>query len=104
MDAALTTDSVNIYRLPVGVKCVEQSDESPTDTKHQKLWIKEDSITVLSDGTPSVSWDAVGDRGIEATVSLNNLSKIRKGNYANDSNKQGVLSSRAASMLVISVY
>lgn len=103
-DATLALDNVSICKLPVGVKHLEQAGDSPTYTKQQKKWMREDSRNVQSDTTPSVSWDMMSDRGFEATVIFNNLSKFRKGSHTMDSNKQGVLSNRAASMLVSSCY
>ncbi|KAL3510272.1 hypothetical protein ACH5RR_029673 [Cinchona calisaya] len=96
-EATLVVDNVSIYRLPVGVKHLERADDYPTYTKHLKKWTKEDSRSAQSDTTTSMSWDAMVQRGSEATV--DNLSKSRKGSSIIDSNKPGVLSNRAASML-----
>lgn len=98
-DTETTVDSVSIFRLPVGVKHLEQTDGYPAYSKHLKKWTREDSRKAQVDTATSVSWDVMGDRGFEATVSFNNFSKTRKGNLTNDSNKPGVLSNRAASML-----
>ncbi|XP_027150949.1 protein ACCUMULATION AND REPLICATION OF CHLOROPLASTS 3 isoform X2 [Coffea eugenioides] len=98
-ETTLTVDSVSVFRLPVGVKHLEQAEEYPAHTKHLKRWTREDSRKAQVDTATSVSRDAMGDRGFEATINFNNFSKTRKGNSTNDSNKPGVLSNRAASML-----
>ncbi|CAI9096841.1 OLC1v1033069C1 [Oldenlandia corymbosa var. corymbosa] len=97
-EATLLPDSVSIYRLPVGVKSSQISEEFSANISRQRKQ-KDSSRKILSDTTPSVSWDGITDRGLEATMNFIDLSKSRKRNNAIDSNKQGALSNRAASML-----
>lgn len=96
-EATLLLDSVNFYTLPVGVKHLEQMNESHPYTMSQNKWRAEDNRK--PDFTQSASWKGLSDWGFEALDPANILSS-KTGSYFGDSNKQRLLSARAASMLV----
>lgn len=92
-DATTLVDSVSIYRLPVGVKNLEKSEEShvsSNNTKRGAAW-RDDG----DENGPIVSRSGLTDIDFN-----NNTSIFNKGNNINNSKKQGGLSVRAASMLV----
>lgn len=96
-DATALVDSVSIYRLPVGVKKLEKLEEAPVSSNTQRgaAWRVDDNEKT----GPAVSWSGLND------VDFNNSAYIfNKGNSTNNSKKQGVLSVRAASMLVNSFF
>lgn len=98
-EASPLLDSVNFYRVPVGVKPFEQRYDYSASTKQQKNWRTEEDHRNLN-VTPNVSQNGFSDRGFEASGDTNNISSSKRGSYAGNSNKQRVLSVRAATMLV----
>ncbi|CAK9148552.1 unnamed protein product [Ilex paraguariensis] len=95
-------DSPMLYRLPIGVKPSELKDGpnvSNTSDHPEKTIIND--IKAQPQVTPSMPLDPPTDAGFEAVMDIfNNTSVLLKGDNTNVSKKQGVLSVRAASMLV----
>ncbi|XP_054825456.1 protein ACCUMULATION AND REPLICATION OF CHLOROPLASTS 3, chloroplastic isoform X3 [Prosopis cineraria] len=86
-------DNVNIFNLPVGVRSSEQLKDCSEASMAQEP-VTENDVNVPN---KSMSWSALTDAGLEAVLDF--ASTLLNGKYANKSNKQGVLSVRAASML-----
>ncbi|THG14353.1 hypothetical protein TEA_018907 [Camellia sinensis var. sinensis] len=103
--ATPTLDNLSIYRLPVGVKPSEELENilSISNTVHLEK-VTGDDMKALTQITPRMSWDALTDAGFEVVSEFyDNASALLKGNDTDVSKKQGVLSVRAASMLVNNV-
>ncbi|XP_012846164.1 PREDICTED: protein ACCUMULATION AND REPLICATION OF CHLOROPLASTS 3 isoform X2 [Erythranthe guttata] len=83
-EATASVDSISIYKLPVGVKHLEELEDTSltSNTKH------EDNVKKQHHDAPSVSWSGL------TNVDFNN-----KGNITGNTKKHGGLSVRAASML-----
>ncbi|CAK9179490.1 unnamed protein product [Ilex paraguariensis] len=100
--ATRVLDSPMLYRLPIGVKPSELKDGpnvSNTSDHPEKTIIND--IKAQPQVTPSMPLDPPTDAGFEAVMDIfNNTSVLLKGDNTNVSKKQGVLSVRAASMLV----
>ncbi|GMP59545.1 hypothetical protein CsSME_00022790 [Camellia sinensis var. sinensis] len=103
--ATPTLDNLSIYRLPVGVKPSEELENilSISNTVHLEK-VTGDDMKAQTQITPRMSWDALTDAGFEVVSEFyDNASALLKGNDTDVSKKQGVLSVRAASMLVNNV-
>ncbi|KAI3453226.1 hypothetical protein Pfo_009889 [Paulownia fortunei] len=85
-EASALVDSVSIYKLPVGVKHLKKLEDIPltSNTKHGVAWRVDDNEKKQHHAAPSVSWSGLTDADFHCT---------------SNSKKQGVLSTRAASML-----
>ncbi|KAL3652886.1 hypothetical protein CASFOL_002567 [Castilleja foliolosa] len=97
-EATALVDSVSIYKLPVGVKYPEKlKDTSLTsNTKGKVAWRVDDNEKNqhFAGPGPSMPWSGLPD------IDFNNsVPSFNKRNSASNNKKQGVLSSRAASML-----
>ncbi|KAK4264122.1 hypothetical protein QN277_029454 [Acacia crassicarpa] len=93
-DATTTiADNVGIFNLPVGVRSSEQLKDCSEVSMAQEPATEND----VKAPNKSMSWSALTDAGLEAVVDF--TSTLLNGKYADKSNKQGVLSVRAASML-----
>lgn len=94
-------DNISIFHLPVGVRHSEElKDCLEISVMTKKLESETDNdmkVPTLNGGTSS--WSSVTDAGVGAVREF--ASSLLKGKYANKSKKDGVLSVRAASMLVI---
>lgn len=100
-DATPVVDNLSIFHLPVGVRPSEELKDSlkvPFMTKQHELEIDNDAKVPTINGGMS-SWSAVTDAGLDAVMEF--AYSLLKGKYANKPKKNGVLSVRAASMLVI---
>ncbi|KAL0296525.1 UNVERIFIED_CONTAM: protein ACCUMULATION AND REPLICATION OF CHLOROPLASTS 3 [Sesamum radiatum] len=95
-EATALVDSVCIYKLPVGVKHLENlEDESlSSKTTHGAAWGVDDNKKKQHYARPTMSWAGLADADFN-----NNVSSSNKGNPTSNSKKHGVLSLRAASML-----
>lgn len=95
-DLAAAVDSVSIYKLPVGIRHFEKLEDShlTSNTKHGAIWMIDDDKKKQHHAGPNM-WSGSTDTDISSKVSSAN-----KGNCTDNSKKQGVLSVRAASMLV----
>ncbi|GFP93967.1 protein accumulation and replication of chloroplasts 3 [Phtheirospermum japonicum] len=98
LKATALVDSVCIYKLPVGVKHLEKlKDTSLTsNTKEKVAWRVDDNEKNqrFAGPGPSMPWSGLTDVDFN-----NNVPSFNKRNSASNNKKQGVLSSRAASML-----
>ncbi|KAI9075711.1 hypothetical protein K1719_042327 [Acacia pycnantha] len=93
-DATTTiADNVSIFNLPVGVRSSEQLKDCSEVSMSQEPATEND----VKAPNKSMSWSALTDAGLEAVVDF--TSTLLNGKDADKSNKQGVLSVRAASML-----
>ncbi|KAG8382641.1 hypothetical protein BUALT_Bualt05G0098500 [Buddleja alternifolia] len=95
-EATGLADNVSIYRLPVGLKHLEKLDDAllTPNTKHGAEWRADDSIKKRHHAGPRVSWSRLTDADFN-----NNVTSFSKASYTSNSKKQGILSTRAASML-----
>lgn len=100
-EAASTLDNLSILHLPVGVKPVEELN-SPNFSYSSQLETKlEDEVKAQPLATSGMPWDQLTGAGFEAVMDLyNSASTVLKRKYADMPKRQGVLSVRAASMLV----
>ncbi|CAA0811547.1 Protein ACCUMULATION AND REPLICATION OF CHLOROPLASTS 3 [Striga hermonthica] len=91
-------DSVSIYKLPVGVKNLEKLEETPhsSNTKEGVAWRIDDNKTDQARAWPgsSMPWSGL----IDADQNKN-VPSLSTQNATSNYKQQGVLSSRAASML-----
>lgn len=96
-------ENQSIFHLPVGIRSSKEVKDGPNDSntaQRVEPEIKNDMKSQLL-ATPSVSWDALTDAGYGAVkVFYDSASTLLKGKCADPPKKQGVLSVRAASMLV----
>ncbi|KAL3824263.1 hypothetical protein ACJIZ3_020292 [Penstemon smallii] len=96
---ALVENNISIYKLPVGVKYLEKLDDDSLLTSNTKLqeaeWRVDDNEKKKHVAVPSVSWSRLTEAGIRSNVSISNKREYNSSN----SEKQGGLSVRAASML-----
>lgn len=96
-------DNLSIFHLPVGVRPSEELKDcleiSFMSKKHESETNNDVKIPTSDEGMSA--WSAVTDAGVEAVMEF--TSSLLKGKYANINKpkKHGVLSVRAASMLVI---
>lgn len=101
--ATTTLDNLSIFHLPVGVRPLEELNDSPNisnTTQHPETKIG-DEIKAQPLVTSKMPWDELTGAGFEAVMDLyNSASTVLKGKYADIPKKQGMLSVRAASMLV----
>ncbi|KAK6146647.1 hypothetical protein DH2020_020516 [Rehmannia glutinosa] len=95
-EATALVDSISIYKLPVGVKHLEKLEDTSltSNTKQGAAWSVDDHEKKQHHVGPSMSWSGLTDAD-----SNNNVSSFNKRNRTRNYKKQGVLSSRAASML-----
>lgn len=102
-DATPVVDNVGIFHLPVGVRPSEELKDcleiSYTSKRHESETNNDVKIPTINGGTSP--WSAVTDVGVDAVIEF--TSSLLKGKHANSNKpkKHGVLSVRAASMLVI---
>lgn len=102
-DATPMVDNLSIFHLPVGVRPSEELKDcleiSFMSKKHESETNNDVKIPTSDEGMSA--WSAVTDAGVEAVMEF--TSSLLKGKYANINKpkKHGVLSVRAASMLVI---
>lgn len=100
--ATTTLDNLSIFHLPVGVRPLEELNDSPNisnTTQHPETKIG-DEIKAQPLVTSRMPWDELTGAGFEAVMDLyNSASTVLKGKYADIPKKQGMLSVRAASML-----
>ncbi|KAL7170581.1 hypothetical protein ACSBR2_035454 [Camellia fascicularis] len=103
--ATPTLENISIYRLPVGVKPSEELKNILSISNTVRLEkVTGDDMKAQTQITPRMSWDALTDAGFEVVSEFyDNASALLKGNDTDVSKKQGVLSVRAASMLVNNV-
>lgn len=87
-DLAAPVDIVSVYKLPVGIRHFEKLEDThlTSNTKHGSIWRVDDDDEKKS--------------GLTDTDFNNKVLSANKGNCTDNSKKQGVLSIRAASMLV----
>lgn len=100
-DATPVVDNLSIFHLPVGVKPTEESKdymEISFMTKQHEPEPDNDVKAQTLNGSMGPR-SAATDAGLEAVMEF--ASSLLKGKNANKSKKNGVLSVRAASMLVI---
>ena len=97
------TDNLSIFLLPVGVRPSKELEEDCSKatfmTQQQEPETENNVKAPTSGGLPS--WSELTDAGFEAMMEI--ASSFLNGNYTDKPKKQGVLSVRAASMLVITV-
>ncbi|RVX11615.1 Protein accumulation and replication of chloroplast 3 [Vitis vinifera] len=105
--ATTTLDNLSIFHLPVGVRPLEELNDSPNisnTTQHPETKIG-DEIKAQPLVTSRMPWDELTGAGFEAVMDLyNSASTVLKGKYADIPKKQGMLSVRAASMLPSPIY
>lgn len=91
----------SIFNLPVGVRPSEELKDSLKGSfmTKQKDPETENDLTVPKVNRSVSSWSAASDGGLELVREF--ASTLLKGKYADRPKKHGVLSVRAASMLVI---
>lgn len=100
--AATTLDHLSIFNRPVGVRHSEELNDTPniSNTK-QHPETKIDEVKAQPLVTSKMAWDELTGAGFEVVMDLyNSVSTVLKGKYADIPKKQGMLSARAASMLV----
>ncbi|KAL0409070.1 UNVERIFIED_CONTAM: protein ACCUMULATION AND REPLICATION OF CHLOROPLASTS 3 [Sesamum radiatum] len=97
-EATALVDSVSIYKLPVGVKHLEKLENESLNLKatHGAAWGVDDNKKKQHYARPTMSWAGLADAEFN-----NNGPSSNKGNPTSNSKKHGVLSLRAASMLVV---
>lgn len=98
-DATALVDSVSIYKLPVGVRHLEKLEDTPLMEQRGAAWRVDDDEKKQNHAGPSMSWSGLTDTNFN-----NKVSSFNKGNCTGNSKKQGVLSVRAASMLVNFIF
>nr|GMD19809.1 protein ACCUMULATION AND REPLICATION OF CHLOROPLASTS 3 [Ipomoea batatas] len=94
-------DNVSTFKLPVGVKQLEQSKNGSTTSNSWNWaeWMTEEIKRAQTQDTKDVSWDRVNSDS-EAKLEMDNhASRVTQADQSNFSKKKGVLSIRAASML-----
>lgn len=99
-------DNVSTFKLPVGVKQLEQSKNGSTTSNSWNWaeWMTEEIKRAQTQDTKDVSWDRVNSDS-EAKLEMDNhASRVTQADQSNFSKKKGVLSIRAASMLVNRFY
>lgn len=100
-DATPIVDNLSIFHLPVGVRPSEELKErleiSFMTKQHEPDTDNVVKTQTFNGGTSS--WSAATDASLEAVMDF--ASSLLKGKNANKSKTHGVLSVRAASMLVI---
>ncbi|KAL2233224.1 UNVERIFIED_CONTAM: Protein ACCUMULATION AND REPLICATION OF CHLOROPLASTS 3 [Sesamum indicum] len=96
-EATGMVDSVSIYKLPVGVKHLEKLEDESLNSKtmHGAAWGVGDNKKKQHYARPTMSWAGSADADFN-----NNVSSSNNGNPTSNSKKHGVLSLRAASMLI----
>lgn len=98
-------DNLSIFCLPVGVRCPEESKNCLNMSYSAELADQksDDDVKEQTLVNSSVSsWGALTDAGFVAVRDFyNSASTLLKGRNADVPKKQGILSVRAASMLVI---
>lgn len=102
LEAKNMVDNTSTYKLPVGIKHKEQLQTSPGSSNSRNSARKsEESKGAQPRDISNLSQDAVDEEysEIDADVYNSNLSLIER-NYASAPKRKGVLSTRAASMLV----
>ncbi|XP_073144545.1 protein ACCUMULATION AND REPLICATION OF CHLOROPLASTS 3, chloroplastic isoform X2 [Henckelia pumila] len=97
-----SSDSISIYKLPVGVKQLEKSEDTffTPSTKHGADGKVDDNKKRQPQASLAVSLIELMEAGDFSTADFSNsASVLKKGKVTSNSKKQGVLSTRAASML-----
>lgn len=98
-----SSDSVSIYKLPIGVKQSEKSEDTlfTSNTKHGADGKVDDNKKKQPQASLAVSLSESMEAGDYSLADFkHNTSVLKKGKVTSDSKKQGLLSTRAASMLV----
>ena len=95
-------DNLSILHLPVGVKPLEELNDTPSFSNTSQLETKlEDEVKTQPLATSRMPRDELTGAGFEAVIDLyNSASTVLKRKSADVPKKQGMLSARAASMLV----
>lgn len=100
-DGTPMVDNLSIFHLPVGVRPSEDLKDclkvSFMTKQHEPETVNDVKVPTINGGMSS--WNAVTDASFEAVKEF--ASSLLKGKDANKPKKHGVLSNRAASMLVI---
>lgn len=99
-------DNTSTYKLPVGVKQKEQLQTSPGSSNSRNYTGRksEESKIAQSRDVSSLSQDAMDEEYSKIMADVYNSNpSLTERNYASVPKKKGVLSSRAASMLVNSL-
>lgn len=102
--ATSTIDKLSIFGLPVGVRPSEDSKDRINFTSPARYQMPntEDVLKSKSNVNSGTPWNELTDTGLEAMKDFyNTASALLKGNSTDPPKKQGLLSVRAASMLVL---
>lgn len=96
-------DKLSIFSLPVGVRPSEELKDNAqiSSLRHQTEPKAEDDLKVQPVVNLNTPWNELTDSGLEAVRDfVSTASVLLKGKYSDRPRKQGLLSVRAASMLV----
>lgn len=103
--ATSTLDKLSLFCLPVGVRpSQELKDRINISSPTQHPTLKTEDVVKAKPGVnlSTPSWNELTDTGLEAVRDFyNTASALLKGNPTDPPKKEGLLSARAASMLVI---